>query len=381
MTDVTDALFVLFAASVLLTSAIAAARALQRSARRRRVLAVRPAASLEALPDGEEIVLRGRVRSSAALCAPLTGRPVAWARVTVRAELQRPGLLTFHEVHRASVGETLTLEPTLPADAAAARPGATDVTVALAGATIVPSSDGIRGAHAPKDGPVSPELLALLRAHADLVPLVRGDGHAEVAVRAREEAIAAGDEVSVLGRVRRSRSGEGAVRIEPGPAGLYVAHGDVQALARTGGLFRTAWATVTTLALASLATGCSRDDKLKSEAAVLQRAVERYRQADNLLRPAAADALAETPCSVPEICAAKDACVAAAGPTAQALRLKQEVERGIEAIQSGTLTPTDPQAQTFPGKLDEASTLLDRGHAALTACDEKMLDLKRRHGL
>ena len=128
-------------------------------------------------------------------------------------------------------------------------------------------------------------------------------------------------------------------------------------------------------------SGCTHDDKVKAEAATLQRAVERYREADNLRRPAAAAELAELPCADPAVCAAKEACVAAARPTARALDLKREVERGVEEIQSGTLAPTDPRAQSFGGKLNEASSLLEEGHQALPACDEKMRDLKRRHGL
>jgi len=349
-----DTLWILMGLSVVLTAVIAAGRALQRSVRRRRVLAVRVASSMEDAGPGQVVVLRAKVAAGAkSVRAPISGREAVWTRITVRAEVQQPGILTFQNVLSETAGEALALE-------------AAAMKVPLAGATIVVRGDRIERSYTPENGPFAPHVLEFVRARADLRDLLGANDTARVAVRTFEEAILAGDEVSLLGKV-------GVANLEPGPDGLYVTHDDVRELARRG----TLWA----IALALCLAGCADQSKEKTEAANLQRALERYRQADNLLRPSAAEALAATPCTAKDVCEAKEACVASSAPTARALNLKREVERGLADIESGKLSPAAPEAKALPGKLDEASALVDQGQKALQGCDEKMLAVRRHYGL
>lgn len=131
--------------------------------------------------------------------------------------------------------------------------------------------------------------------------------------------------------------------------------------------------------LATLCAAASACDGASREAASVVTAVERYRRAENAEKPAMATALAAVPCSDAEVCAAKTACVGASEPTARGLTLKAEVEAGLAALKAGTLAPDAPAARELPEKLEEASRLLDRGHAALEACDAKVLALKLKY--
>lgn len=132
------------------------------------------------------------------------------------------------------------------------------------------------------------------------------------------------------------------------------------------------------IALIAAAAGPACRDTSR-EAASLVTAVERYRRAENVQKPAMAAALAAVPCEDADVCAAKAACVDASEPTAKGLALKAEVEAGLAAVKAGTLAPDDPAARELPPKLEEASRLLERGHAALEACDAKVLALKLRY--
>ena len=73
------------------------------------------------------------------------------------------------------------------------------------------------------------------------------------------------------------------------------------------------------------------------------------------------------------------ACIASGEATAGALRLKNEVEKSLDALEKGKITKDSPEAQDLPKKLDEAEVLLKKGHSSLAACDELAAALKRRH--
>ncbi len=117
----------------------------------------------------------------------------------------------------------------------------------------------------------------------------------------------------------------------------------------------------------------------RQEAAQVAEAMARFRKADNASKPAMVGTLRAVKCSAPDVCQARDACLASAEATAKSLRLKSEIELAIAAIDAGTLAKDSPQAQGLALKLDETSTLLDEGFAALPACDDQILALKRKY--
>ncbi len=123
------------------------------------------------------------------------------------------------------------------------------------------------------------------------------------------------------------------------------------------------------------------DGAERRDAETVVGAVVRFRSADNASTPAMVDALKATPCTAPDVCHAKEACVAPAEATAKALRLKAEVERAISALEKGTLAKESSEANELPNKLAEAEALLKQGQGGLAACDEAVQALKRKHRL
>ena len=74
------------------------------------------------------------------------------------------------------------------------------------------------------------------------------------------------------------------------------------------------------LALAlGLVAGCSNEGK--AETTALSVAVARYHLADNQEKPGASEGIARVTCTVPEVCDAKKACVAASEPMVRGLML------------------------------------------------------------
>ena len=135
------------------------------------------------------------------------------------------------------------------------------------------------------------------------------------------------------------------------------------------------------LALLAFAVGLVACDGTKREAASLVAAVDRYRQAPVGAKSAPEGDLEAVACADPEVCAAKVACVAAARPTVRGYALKAEVESALAELHDGAIDRDQAAAKGLPEKLDEASRLLDEGHAALTACDAKIVALRLRYGL
>jgi hypothetical protein len=119
----------------------------------------------------------------------------------------------------------------------------------------------------------------------------------------------------------------------------------------------------------------------KPEAAMLVASVERFHRASNDERPARADAIAQVACRDDDVCSAKTLCIEATTATATALRLKHEAEITLTEVESGKRDPEDPAAKVLPGKLDQASLLLKKGHDAMPACDQRILVLRERYGL
>jgi hypothetical protein len=128
-----------------------------------------------------------------------------------------------------------------------------------------------------------------------------------------------------------------------------------------------------------LSVACS--NPAKREAASLVAAIDRYRRAENVAKPAAAQAVYAAACSDVEVCETKEACVAAIQPTVRALELKDEVAGRVDELEKGTLAPDDPVATKLRGQLDEAKELLGRGREAMGPCEQKVLVLRMKYGV
>jgi hypothetical protein len=117
------------------------------------------------------------------------------------------------------------------------------------------------------------------------------------------------------------------------------------------------------------------------EAASLVSAVDQYRRLEGSSKEAQAKAVSDVACSDPQVCDAKQACVAAIGPTTHALALKDEVTARLADLQANRLAPTAPEAQALPDKLDEAERLLREGRDNMVGCEKKLTDLRVRFRL
>ena len=129
--------------------------------------------------------------------------------------------------------------------------------------------------------------------------------------------------------------------------------------------------------LLPLLASCSSGGR--QEAAQVAEAMDRFRKADNAAKPATVDALRSVKCTKTDVCRARDACLASAEATAKSLRLKNEVEQGLNAVEKGTMPKDSPAARALGTQLDEAETLLKEGFAALPACDDQIMALKRTY--
>jgi hypothetical protein len=138
-------------------------------------------------------------------------------------------------------------------------------------------------------------------------------------------------------------------------------------------------AALASVAVLAMLAGCTTGGK--QEAAQVVEAMDRFRKADNPAKPDTVVSLRAVKCSAPDVCKARDACLASAEATAKALRLKSEVEMGLGAIEKGTMARESAEAKALPAKLDEAENLLKEGFAALPACDDQTMALKRKYQL
>jgi hypothetical protein len=119
----------------------------------------------------------------------------------------------------------------------------------------------------------------------------------------------------------------------------------------------------------------------RQEAASLVASIDRFHKADNPEKPDRAKAIARVVCTDVEVCEAKRLCELATTATAGALTLKAEVEERLAEVERGTLAKSDDVVKGLPAKLDEAERLLGEGHAAMPACDRRILALRARYDL
>ena len=123
--------------------------------------------------------------------------------------------------------------------------------------------------------------------------------------------------------------------------------------------------------------GCS--NPAKGEAASLVAAMDRFRAAELISKPGLLPPLQAMPCTDAEVCAAKTACVDHAERLVHGIALKHDVDMRMSGTDAASFDPETRAA--LIAKLDDASRLLDEGHAAQAACDEKTLQLRIKYRL
>lgn len=123
---------------------------------------------------------------------------------------------------------------------------------------------------------------------------------------------------------------------------------------------------------------CSHE---KQEAGALLHAIDQYRAAPDELKVERVADISAVKCTTPEICDTKAECLKMADPTARALAIKVQAQKTLAQIQNGQEQPNDPNVKGLPDQLDEASRLLDEGHAELQPCEEKVTGLRIKYRL
>jgi hypothetical protein len=117
----------------------------------------------------------------------------------------------------------------------------------------------------------------------------------------------------------------------------------------------------------------------KREAMSLIAAVDRYRQAPMASKAAPEDVLEKLACTDPEVCAARETCLASARPTIRGVALKQQVESALDDLQAGRVTKDQVAAMGLAQKLDDASHAIEEGQGNLLACDAKVTALRMKY--
>jgi hypothetical protein len=131
-------------------------------------------------------------------------------------------------------------------------------------------------------------------------------------------------------------------------------------------------------ALLSLLGACG--SPAKREALSLSEAVDRYRHATSSTSAVLSAGVGAVACTDAQVCEAKRACAAAADATERAVVLKEDVSLRLADIEGARLAPSSAEAQSLPGKLDEATRLLREGRTGMNDCDKRLTDLVVRFG-
>jgi hypothetical protein len=132
------------------------------------------------------------------------------------------------------------------------------------------------------------------------------------------------------------------------------------------------------LFLASSLAAVACDDRAARDAAGLVAAVDNFHAADSGYKAAAAKAVEAATCSATDVCAAKQACLDAIEPTVQGIALDDDVKKALDAIES-TQPPDPTLAPMLADKAKRARALLDKGHDAMHACDERTVALRVKY--
>jgi hypothetical protein len=124
------------------------------------------------------------------------------------------------------------------------------------------------------------------------------------------------------------------------------------------------------LTFALLLVGCPASDGAeRSEAAALSRAIDALRSADNPNKAGALQALRAAPCTFPDICAVRSACIAA-----------YELHvRGVEAAAKAAGLLNTDEAPKAAELLGTAESDLKRASELANACTSAQGELQRRY--
>lgn len=119
--------------------------------------------------------------------------------------------------------------------------------------------------------------------------------------------------------------------------------------------------------------GCS--GPARTETQQLVTAVDRFRKADNAAKPSHVDAIKSSPCTDAEVCAARAVCLESAEATAKGLSLTAQAGQLMKTVTAGDdTTPIERM-------LDDAKKSNELGMTKLGACDDRLIALKRKHGV
>jgi len=127
---------------------------------------------------------------------------------------------------------------------------------------------------------------------------------------------------------------------------------------------------------AALLTGCP--DSGKAEASSLVRIVDDLRSAPNDAKRAPLDRLRAAPCTAPDVCAVRDACVDAFSHHVRATDMTAEIRKRMEP---GPAPLSGPDREDLARKLLEANIELEQGKELMAACDSRTTDLRIRRKL
>jgi len=128
------------------------------------------------------------------------------------------------------------------------------------------------------------------------------------------------------------------------------------------------------VAAALLLCACGREQARREEAARVVEVVEGLIMADRRAKTALIERLRSTPCTLPDVCDARQACVEAFAPIAEAAKLQLEAR--------ALLDRNDPSlAPQVDAKLDEAEKLNLRARKLQDPCLAATTALRQTHKL
>lgn len=113
----------------------------------------------------------------------------------------------------------------------------------------------------------------------------------------------------------------------------------------------------------------------RTETQQLVTAVDRFRKASNTEKPSHVDAIKQSPCTDAEVCAARAICLESAEATAKGLSLTSQAATLMKTVAKGDDTAP------LERMLDDAKQSNELGMKKLGECDDRLMALKRRHGV
>jgi hypothetical protein len=128
--------------------------------------------------------------------------------------------------------------------------------------------------------------------------------------------------------------------------------------------------------LAILVVVSCKGDPARDEAANLVRLVSDLRDAPNHAKRAPLDRLASMPCSFPDVCAARDACIDAFRHHVRGMELGASLHASLD----GSAPDAGTHDSTALGiRLLEMNVEIEEANARMPLCDEKIASLRVAH--